>query len=554
LDYLYLEKLSLELDGELRKSRLSALFLEDRKLSLSFGKEKILNAYFGATNFLFLSSSAIATSPLSSLSFLKGSFLKRISLPYSDRVLELELVKLLSLEKVEKFYLVFELTGRNANFFVLDGERRVKFLFKPLLSSVRSFGVGDEYEPPPTFGKKEFSELKFGKVSKEGIASSLYKYALKLSPLNSKEIACIFEREGLDVERAYEEFLKRHSLSSSAFLYRDGGRPRYLTTFKYCSLEGLEYREFKGELPYSRACEEFFSEAVVQRELESLKERVLKELLSRKKALVLRLSEIEDRESLLREAESARKLGELIKANLFSLPAHPTDRLKLLDYESGRICEFEFGEALSPSEHMERLFKKAKKLRRKAELASSLREKIQEELSALELLLERVKEVKEREELLQFVRKSKEKKREQAPLRIKRYKLPSGNEILVGKSDRENELLSFQIARPWDYWFHAKDVPGSHVILRLKDRNTTPSPQELELAASAAAFFSRAASSGKVKVDFTRVKNLKKVPSSKRGFVIYRGEKTILTSTDKFKEFLEKKSPHEGAALSTEKR
>ena len=97
--------------------------------------------------------------------------------------------------------------------------------------------------------------------------------------------------------------------------------------------------------------------------------------------------------------------------------------------------------------------------------------------------------------------------------------------MLVGKNNIQNDKLTFHIANKYDIWFHVKNAPGSHTILRTNNQNV--SNEVLEYAASLAAFYSKLKNSPKVEVDFTFVKNVKKIPSAKPGMVIYENYKTL---------------------------
>ena len=90
-----------------------------------------------------------------------------------------------------------------------------------------------------------------------------------------------------------------------------------------------------------------------------------------------------------------------------------------------------------------------------------------------------------------------------------------------------------KLANPWDVWFHAKGVPGSHVVLRLQ-KGEIPAEEDLILAGAAAAYFSKGRESGKVTVDYTQVKNLKKPPGTPKGFVVYSRERSITVNPGLF--------------------
>ena len=552
MDYLYIEKTVEELRGELQKKRLSSVSLTGKKLTLTFGKNLHLNAHFSNPNALFLSAEPVSTESFPPLLSLKGAYLKEVSLPYPDRVVELTFVKLLSPTEFQKLYLIFELTGRNANLFLLDEGRRIKFLLRPVLSSVRELSVKEEYQPPP-LEKRPFEELSFGQITPEGIEKALYKHALYISPLNAKEIACIYRKVG-DLKEAYRLFMERHRQSSSACLYYRGGKPTYLTTFPYCSLEGLEFKEFSGELPYSRAWEALFKEKVLRGEVEELKRRVLERLNKRREALLKELGGLGSREELLKEAERFKRWGELLKFNLH-LVRPGLKELTLRDYETGEEVSIPLEPSLSPQKNLEKLFKEYRKRLKKAEIWEERRREVEEELCEVESLIEVVEGLEDAErlkELLPEVSRKGRKRGKGQGFRV--FTLPSGKKLIVGKSSKENELISLKLSNHWDLWFHAKETPGSHAVLRLK-RGEEPTEEDLLLAASAAAYFSKAKNSGKVPVDYTQVKRLKKPPKSPVGFVIYSGEKTLWVKPELFEEFLrrEGKAPAEGGSQFTGK-
>ncbi|MDU2066312.1 MAG: NFACT family protein, partial [Sporomusaceae bacterium] len=103
------------------------------------------------------------------------------------------------------------------------------------------------------------------------------------------------------------------------------------------------------------------------------------------------------------------------------------------------------------------------------------------------------------------------------------YITPSGDHILIGKNNKQNDIVTFKTAKNEDLWFHAKDMPGSHVILQA----AAPAPKTIELAASLAAYFSKGKESDKVPVDYTKRRYVKKPSGAKPGFVIYKKQTTV---------------------------
>ena len=111
--------------------------------------------------------------------------------------------------------------------------------------------------------------------------------------------------------------------------------------------------------------------------------------------------------------------------------------------------------------------------------------------------------------------------------KIWRYQLPGGWVVLAGRNDEDNDQLSLKIARANDYWFHVKGLPGSHVVLRVQKPSKPVPDAVVYKCAQLAAYYSGARESLKVPVDYTRVKNVRKVKGQKTGKVFYTNEKTL---------------------------
>lgn len=147
---------------------------------------------------------------------------------------------------------------------------------------------------------------------------------------------------------------------------------------------------------------------------------------------------------------------------------------------------------------------------------------------SLELILEMEAEMQQSGLLRQEVQgKKKEKQQPSSPLR---FRSPSGREILVGRSNLQNESL-LRSAHPDDWWLHTKNIPGSHVLIKGSEEPDAPT---LEMAAQLAAYYSQASQGSKVPVDYTRRRHVKKPSGSPPGFVIYTEQKTVLVEPKKY--------------------
>ena len=124
-------------------------------------------------------------------------------------------------------------------------------------------------------------------------------------------------------------------------------------------------------------------------------------------------------------------------------------------------------------------------------------------------------------------RKGKKRIPKSSPLS---FRSSDGFEILVGRNNYQNEELSFKIASGNDWWFHAKGIPGSHVIIRSGDRDVPD--RTFEEAAALAAYYSAGSDVEKTEVDYTKRRNLKKKNGGKPGFVIYHSNYSMMAVPD----------------------
>ncbi len=130
-----------------------------------------------------------------------------------------------------------------------------------------------------------------------------------------------------------------------------------------------------------------------------------------------------------------------------------------------------------------------------------------------------------------YLHEKLKKKPSEKPSQPFTFTAPDGTQILVGKNNYQNDKLTFKTAQYNDLWLHTKDIPGSHVILRCGGQE--PADETLKLAANLAAYFSQAAASSKIPVDYTACRYVKKPSGSKPGFVIFTNQKTLYVTPDK---------------------
>ena len=143
------------------------------------------------------------------------------------------------------------------------------------------------------------------------------------------------------------------------------------------------------------------------------------------------------------------------------------------------------------------------------------------------------KKVIQQQDIYQIVKKKIEKKKNKTKKVILSKIQLDNTYILIGKNNIQNEYLIHKVARKNDLWFHVKDAPGAHVVLFVPDNDEdyTPTEAEIRLASNVAAYFSKYSKSSSVPVNYTKIKNLKKIPQHQGYNVIYTNNKTIINDS-----------------------
>ncbi|CAH8709626.1 NFACT family protein [Paenibacillus thiaminolyticus] len=252
---------------------------------------------------------------------------------------------------------------------------------------------------------------------------------------------------------------------------------------------------------------------------------------------------LEKLQATLEEAKDAdryRVMGELLFASLHMLRKGDAS-VELPNYydEDGGMITVPLDPLLSPSDNAQRYFKKYNKAKNSIAVVQEQIHAAEEENRYFDMLLHQLaganlQDAQEiREELVQEgylrdrERKGKRKKKDGRPT-IYCYTSSEGIPIYVGKNNLQNEYVTNRLAQPNDTWFHTKDIPGSHVVIR-SDRFGDAT---LEEAAQLAAFFSQGKHSSLVPVDYTLIRHVRKPNGAKPGFVIYERQKTLFITPD----------------------
>ena len=241
------------------------------------------------------------------------------------------------------------------------------------------------------------------------------------------------------------------------------------------------------------------------------------------------------------DRQQLRLAGELITANFYRLQRGDTKLAAENYYEEGcPVVEIRLDPRLSPQENAARYFKQYAKAKTAEQVLLEQMQQGEAELTYLESVLQELQQA-EKEQDFQDIRwelsqggylRGAQRRQQgfQRPSKPREFRSSAGLRILVGRSNRQNDQLTGKMAGPRDIWLHTQKIHGSHVILFTE--GAEPDEQSLLEAATLAAWFSHGRESGKVPVDYTPVRYVKKPSGAKPGMVVYTTYRTLFVTPD----------------------
>ena len=468
----------------------------------------------------------------------------------SDRILEIEIEHHDELGDPARKKLICEFMGKHSNLIfvgedgrIIDSARRVN----DQISSVREVLPGLRYELPPAHGKLPFDEVTADQLyaAMSGMNGKIHKLIAQcvsgMSTQTARELA--FRATGS--EEAHSDEVDMRAVCESvaenlraipghiapAVLYNEDGSPADIVAFEYRSRAHLTAEPYPT---ISEAMDAFYRSR-------DMSERIAQKSAAIHRTLRKNIERCERKLALQREAllgsqrmEEYRLKGELLTANLH-LAKKGMKSVELPNYyeEGMPMLTVELDEKLSPGQNGQKYFKLYQKARNAQTLAAEQIEKTEAELDYLEGQLDNLGKCSGESELVElrqelekfgYVKANRSRKQLKAlpPSRPMRFRSPSGRIVLVGKNNLQNDKLTFT-AQPDEVWLHAKDMPGSHVIIV----DPEPSDSDIAFAARLAAAYSKGGTSSRVPVDYTLRRYVKKPGGAKPGFVIYTHQHTL---------------------------
>ncbi|HEW8517860.1 TPA: Rqc2 family fibronectin-binding protein PavA [Streptococcus pneumoniae] len=470
--------------------------------------------------------------------YLQGALIESIEQVENDRIVEMTVSNKNEIGDHIQATLIIEIMGKHSNILLVDkSSHKILEVIKHVgfsQNSYRTLLPGSTYIAPPSTESLNPFTIKDEKLFE----------ILQTQELTAKNLQSLFQGLGRDTANELERILVSEKLSAFRNFFNQETKPCLTET----SFSPVPFANQVGE-PFanlSDLLDTYYNDKAerdrVKQQASELIRRVENELQKNRHKLKKQEKELLATDN----AEEFRQKGELLTTFLHQVP-NDQDQVILDNYYTNQPIMIALDKALTPNQNAQRYFKRYQKLKEAVKYLTDLIEETKATILYLESVetvlnqagLEEIAEI--REELIQtgFIRR-RQREKIQKRKKLEQYLASDGKTIIyVGRNNLQNEELTFKMARKEELWFHAKDIPGSHVVI---SGNLDPSDAVKTDAAELAAYFSQGRLSNLVQVDMIEVKKLNKPTGGKPGFVTYTGQKTLRVTPDSKKIASMKKS------------
>jgi len=460
--------------------------------------------------------------------YLQGAVIESIEQIENDRIVEITVSNKNEIGDHIQATLIIEIMGKHSNILLVDkSSHKILEVIKHIgfsQNSYRTLLPGATYIAPPSTEALNPFMVKDEKLFE----------ILQTQELTAKNLQNLFQGLGRDTATELERQLLNDKLATFRNFFGQETNP--CLTDKSFSCVPFSSKTAENFDSLSQLLDIYYKDKAerdrVKQQASELIRRVENELQKNRQKLKKQEKELLATEN----AEEFRQKGELLTTFLHQVP-NDQDQVILDNYYTNQPITIALDKALTPNQNAQRYFKRYQKLKEAVKYLTDLIEETKATILYLESVetvlnqagLDEIAEI--REELIQtgFIRR-RQREKIQKRQKPEQYLASDGKTIIfVGRNNLQNEELTFKTARKEELWFHAKDIPGSHVVI---SGNLNPTDEVKTDAAELAAYYSKGRLSNLVQVDMIEVKKLNKPTGGKPGFVTYTGQKTLRVTPD----------------------
>ncbi|HEN8852653.1 TPA: NFACT family protein [Streptococcus agalactiae] len=454
--------------------------------------------------------------------YLQGAVIETIQQIENDRILEIVVSNKNEIGDHIKATLVVEIMGKHSNIILIDkNEHKIIESIKHVgfsQNSYRTILPGSTYIAPP----------KTKAINPFDISDQTLFELLQTNDLSPKNLQQLFQGLGRDTALELSNCLKDNKLNDFRQFFSREYHPS-LTEKSFSAVQFSSSHETFQSL--GQLLDYYYQEKAEKDRIAQQASDLIHRVQSELEKNIKKLAKQQDELLATENAEEFRKKGELLTTYLSIVPNNQ-DVVVLDNYYTNQTIEISLDRALTPNQNAQRYFKKYQKLKEAVKHLKGIISDTENTITYLESVetslnhasMEDINDI--REELVEtgFIKRRAHDKQHKRK-KPEQYLASDGKTIImVGRNNLQNDELTFKMARKGELWFHAKDIPGSHVLIR---DNLNPSDEVKTDAAELAAYYSKARLSNLVQVDMIEVKKLNKPSGTKPGFVTYTGQKTL---------------------------
>ena len=467
-----------------------------------------------------------------------------ITQPAFERIIDIEIEHLDELGDLCRKHLITEFMGKHSNIILCDDNNTILDSIKHVsaqISSVREVLPGREYFIPNTSNKHNPMNMDFNTFNENilsqpkttakalssaytGISTCISEEVCHRAHIDSAKPAnCLSSAESIALFEAFKAIINDVANGSfSPNIVYDNGAP---TDFAAIPLTMYDKSESYSSI--SECLIGYYHEKEVRTRIHQKStdiRRIITTHLERSyKKLDIQEKQLKDTE----KRDKYRVYGELINTYGYNIESGAKS-FTALNYYTNEEISIPLDDTLTPIENANKYFARYNKLKRTYEALTKLTEETKTEIehlesisTALDIALTEDDLVQIKEELLEFgyIKRKKTDKKAKIKSRPFHYRSSDGYDIYVGKNNYQNDELTFKFATGNDWWFHAKGMPGSHVIV--KSNNEELPDRVFEEAGMLAGYYSKGREDEKVEIDYLQKKNVKKPNGAAPGFVVY---------------------------------
>ena len=480
-----------------------------------------------------------------------------ITQPKLERIIVFKIEHLDEMGDLCRKDLIVEIMGKHSNIIFCTEDGKIIDSIKHVssqMSSVREVLPGRDYFIPDTMHKADpltvnfpiFSALLTEKPA--AVSKAIYTSFTGISPVTAEEICHISGVESSIPAKEYSEDILRHlfhqfeiylsAVKEGGFapsIYYDGMEPKEFSSLPLTHFSGYRREEYNS---ISQVLKTYYATRNallrIRQKSADLRHVVQTALERNRKKYDLQIRQLKDTEN----REKFKIYGELINAYGYNVE-EGSKKMEALNYYTNEMITIPLDPMKTPQENAQRYFAKYNKQKRTFEALSELSRETRDDITYLESIQTALDIAQTeddlagiKEELVNsgYIKRKFTKKKVKIKNTPLHYISSDGYHMYVGKNNLQNEELTFHFAVGNDWWFHAKQAPGSHVIV--KSNGEELPDRTFEEAGRLAAYYSSMRGSDKVEIDYVEKKHVKKPGGAKPGFVVYYTNYSLVIDSD----------------------